>query len=152
MSIESELGHELREAMKTGDGRRRDVVRQIRSEVQVAAAGVGFSGEIDDDLYRSVIAAYSKKMAKSRDEYRELGGRGAEMAEKLDFEIGFLSRWLPTKLGEDETARLVDATISELGVAGDPKATGRVIGTMMKAHDGDLDGALVNRIVRERLS
>ena len=42
--------------------------------------------------------------------------------------------------------------VGELGVAGDPSATGRVMGTLMKAHKDDLDGAVVNRIVREVLA
>ncbi|MPZ51348.1 MAG: hypothetical protein GEU79_01195 [Acidimicrobiia bacterium] len=90
-------------------------------------------------------------MTKSRDEYRELGGRGEEMAEQLSYEIDFLSRWLPSKLGEDETAKIVDATIDELGLSGDPGAAGRVIGAIMKSRGNDLDGAVVNRLVRERL-
>lgn len=151
MSIQAELDTELKDAMRSGDTRRRDVIRQIRSEAQVAVADPGFSGDVDDDLFRNVIAAYTKRMTKSRDEYRELGDKGEAMAERLDFEIDYLSRWLPTKPGEEETADIVDATIAELGVSDDPKATGRVTGAIMKAHGSDLDGALVNRLVRERL-
>ena len=42
--------------------------------------------------------------------------------------------------------------IAFLGVAGDEKASGRVIGQVMKEHGSDLDGGLVNRLVREALS
>ena len=90
-------------------------------------------------------------MEKARREYEDLGERGADMAAKLAYEVEYLSRWLPSKLGEEETKALVDATIAELGVAGDPKAAGRVIGTLMKAHKDELDGAIANRLVREAL-
>ena len=43
------------------------------------------------------------------------------------------------------------AAIAELGTA-DPKMSGRVIGQVMKAGAGTVDGSLVNRLVREELS
>ena len=152
MTIEEELAEELHQAMKSGDRRRRDVIRQIQTEVATARTQPGFSGEVDDDLYRRVIAAYVKKMEKSRQEYEAVGERGVEMAEKLAFEVEYLSRWLPKKLGEEETRRLVREAITELGVAGDEKAAGRVTGHLMKSRGKDLDGALVNRLVREELA
>ncbi len=42
------------------------------------------------------------------------------------------------------------AAIAELGAA-DPKMAGRVIGQVMKAAAGTVDGGLVNRLVREEL-
>src|SRR5690606_26621396 len=104
-----------------------------------------------DELYRSVIEGYVKKVSKSLDEYRGLGDQGADMARKLEYEIDYLSRWLPTKLGEAETRGLVDEAIRELGVEGDPKASGRVIGHVMKSHKDEVDGGLVNRLVRDAL-
>jgi uncharacterized protein YqeY len=74
------------------------------------------------------------------------------MAAKLAFEVEYLSKWLPEKLGEEETRSLVSAAIADLGVDGDEKAAGRVIGELMKTHGKDLDGGLVNRLVREELS
>ncbi|HIE21541.1 MAG TPA: hypothetical protein EYP73_02940 [Acidimicrobiia bacterium] len=152
MTIAEELAAELRDAMKSGDRRRRDVIRQIETEVATTRTQAGFTGEVDDDLYRKVIASYVKKMEKSRQEYEGLGDRGEEMAEKLAYEVEYLSRWLPTKLGEEETRQLVVEAIAELGVAGDEKAAGRVTGHLMKTRGSDLDGGLVNRLVREELS
>jgi uncharacterized protein YqeY len=74
------------------------------------------------------------------------------MADKLGFEVEYLSRWLPSKLDEKATRELVKGAIAELGVAGDEKAAGRVIGHLMKTHGKDLDGGLVNRLVREELA
>ena len=152
MSIRQELANELRDAMKAKDGPRRDVIRQIETEISVARSEPGFSGELDDDLYRRVIGAYVKKMDKTRQEYLEVGERGAPMAAKLGYEVEYLSRWLPQKLDEAQTRALVRKTIEELGVAGDEKAAGRVTGQLMKERGKDLDGGLVNRLVREELS
>lgn len=152
MTIEEQLAAELREAMKAKDAPRRDVIRQVQTEVSTAKSDPGFSGEVDDDLYRKVITSYVKKMDKSRSEYLSYGERGRAMADKLGFEIEYLSRWLPAKMAEPETRSLVRATIAGLGVAGDLKAAGRVTGALMKAHGSELDGAVVSRVVAEELA
>ncbi|HEX6947289.1 MAG TPA: GatB/YqeY domain-containing protein [Acidimicrobiia bacterium] len=152
MGIREELAEELKDAMRAGDKARKDVIRQVQTEVSTARSEPGFSGEVDDALYQKVIASYVKRMDKTRQEYLEMGERGSAMAEKLGFEIEYLGRWLPKKLGEDATRQLVRETIESLGVAGDPKSAGRVTGTLMKSRGSDLDGSLVARIVAEELS
>ena len=72
------------------------------------------------------------------------------MAAKLSYETRYLSRWLPSQLSEDDTRALVIEAISDLHVE-DPKEAGRVVGHIMKTRPGELDGALVNRLVRETL-
>ena len=152
MSIKEELADELRDAMRAKDGPKRDVIRQVETEIAVARSQPGFTGEVDDDLYRQVIGSYVKKMEKTRQEYLELGERGEAMAAKLGFEVEYLSRWLPKKLDEEATRRLVRGMIEELGVTSDEKAAGRVTGQLMKQHGKDLDGSLVSRVVREELA
>lgn len=152
MTIQQELTNELREAIKQGDARRRDVIRMITTEVKLASSAPGFKGQVDDALHRQVIAAYSKKMDKARAEYEGLGDRGRPMAEKLAWEVEYLSRWLPRKLDEAATVALVRGAIAQLGVGGDVKAAGRVVGHVMKSHKNEVDGALVNRLVGEELS
>jgi uncharacterized protein len=150
MSIHDELTAELKDAMRARDRRRLDVIRQIETEVSKAKSEPGYTGEADDALYRSVIAAYVKKMDKARDEFTALGDRGAEAAEKLTFEIDYLARWLPAGLSEEETREVVRIAIKELK-AEDPKQVGRVIGHIMKNGPRGVDGAVVSRLVREAL-
>ncbi|MEX1038171.1 MAG: GatB/YqeY domain-containing protein [Acidimicrobiia bacterium] len=152
MTIKEQLAAELKEAMLAKDARRRDVIRQVQSEISLATSEAGFKGEADDALYEQVISSYVKKMKKSKEEYENLGERGRAMAEKLGYEVEYLNRWLPRKLDEEATRDLVKVSIASLGVAGDEKAAGRVIGALMKEHGDDLDGGLVNRIVREELA
>ncbi|MEA2024235.1 MAG: GatB/YqeY domain-containing protein, partial [Actinomycetota bacterium] len=143
MTIDEQLIAEQTAAMKGGDRATLSVIRQIRSEVSVAKSAPGFSGEVDDQLYLSTISTYVKRMGKSKTEYEALGERGREQAEKLAFEIDYLSRYLPTKLDEPATRLLVDQAIADTG-ADDPKMTGQVIGLVMKSGE-DVDGALVAR-------
>ena len=148
MSIKTELAAELRDAMLNRDALRRDVIRQVETEVTRPVTEPGCAGDADDELYRAVIGSYVKKMSKARDEYAGFGERGEAMAVKLGFEVEYLTRWLPTTLSEEETRALVQTAIAEIG---DVRTPGMVIGKLMKAHGDELDGSLVNRIVREEL-
>ncbi len=150
MTIKEDLGAELKDALKASDRNRKDVIRAIETEVSRAKAQPGFEGDVDDDLYRTVIASYVKKMTKARHEYDEMGERGEEMAAKLAYETEYLSRWLPQALDEAATKELVYRAITDLSVQ-DPKQAGKVIGHIMKDHKGEVDGTLVNRLVREAL-
>lgn len=152
MNIKEELAAELKDAMRSKDAARRDVIRQVETEVSVVRSDPGFKGEADNALYEKVIGSYVKKMDKSREEYEGYGERGAAMAAKLAFEVEYLKRWLPQTLDEGATRTLVASAIDELGVAGDDKAAGRVIGHIIKNHGKDVDGGLVNKLVREELS
>jgi len=150
MAIHEELAAELKDAIRARDRRRMDVIRQVETEVARARTEPGFRGEVDDALYQRVISAYCKKMEKARLEFEAAGERGRPQAEKLAWEIEYLGRWQPRTLDEAATRELVRAVIAELGAA-DPKMAGRVIGQVMKAAAGPIDGALVNRLVREEL-
>ncbi len=150
MSIQEDLAAELIDALKAKDQPRKDVIRSIETEVARAKSEPGFSGDVDDDLYRKIITSYVKKMTKAIGEYEGLGEKGEEMAAKLTYETEYLSRWLPQLMSEEDTLALVTAAIDELGVD-DPKQAGRVMGHIMKDHKGSVDGALVKRLVGEAL-
>ena len=149
MGIQQELATELKDAMRARDKARTNVIRQIQTEIAVAKAAPGFSGAIDDELYKKTITSYVKKMEKAKGEFEAAGERGAEQAAKLAFEVEYLSRWLPQLPDEAETRAIVQKAIAELDVS-DPKMAGRVTGHVMKSGK-ELDGGLVNRIVREEL-
>ena len=148
MTIKDEFAGELKDAMRNRDKPRLNVIRQVQTEISVAAAAEGFSGEVDDDLYRRVIAGYVKKMDKARREYLAAGDKGAERAAALEFEVG-----LPLALAAAEARRgggeraRGGATIAELG-ASDAKQVGQVTGAVMRS-GAEVDGSLVARLVRE---
>ena len=149
MTIAERLAADQTTAMKAKDRATLNAIRSIQSEVATAKAAPGFSGDVDDALYVKTIGTYVKRITKARDEYTAMGDAGAGQADKLGFEIDYLSGYLPTKLDEAATRALVEATIAEIG-ADASTPSGRVIGAVMKSGE-DVDGSLVNRIVQEIL-
>lgn len=149
MTIKEQLASKLKEAMRAKDRAQINVIRQIEAEITLQRTAPDFTGEVDDDLYVDTIASYVKKMKKAQAEYEAVGEKGAEQAAKLAYEVEYLSQWLPDAPDEEATRQIVKDALAELGVD-NPKEMGRAIGHVMRNHS-DLDGSLVNRLVREEL-
>jgi uncharacterized protein YqeY len=148
MALIEDLSTSLKEAMKAKDKPKLDAIRQVQTEIAKKKSEKG--EEATDELVLGVISSYVKKMAKAVDEYNSLGERGAEMAEKIQFEIDFLSQWLPEQLSEEDVEKLVDEVLTELGEV-DMSQMGRIIGAVMAKGDG-IDGSIVSRIVKQKLT
>ena len=148
MAITDDLSAALKEAMKAKDKPKLDAIRQIQTEVAKKKAEKG--EEATDELVLGVISSYVKKMTKAVEEYQSLGDRGLEMAEKIQFEIDFLSGWLPEQLSEEEVVIIIDEVLAEIGDV-DMSQIGKIIGFVMAKADG-LDGSVVSKLVREKIS
>ena len=148
MALIDELSAALKEAMKAKDKPKLDAIRQVQTEIAKKKSEKG--EEATDELVLGVISSYVKKMTKAVEEYKSLGDRGMEMADKIQFEIDFLSGWLPEQLSEEDVAKLVDEVLTDLGEV-DMSQMGRIIGAVMAKGEG-IDGSVVSKLVKEKLS
>jgi len=148
MALIDELSTALKEAMKAKDKPKLDAIRQVQTEIAKKKAEKG--EEATDALVLNVISSYVKKMIKAVEEYNSLGDRGVEMASKIQYEIDYLSEWLPEQLSEEEVSKIIDDVLSEMGDV-DKSQMGKIIGAVMAKADG-LDGSTVSRLVREKIS
>ena len=148
MALIDELSDALKEAMKAKDKPKLDAIRQVQTEIAKKKSEKG--EEATDELVLGVISSYVKKMTKAVEEYKSLGDRGTEMADKIQFEIDFLSGWLPEQLSEEDVAKLVDEVLADLGEV-DMSQMGRIIGAVMAKGEG-IDGSIVSKLVKEKLS
>ena len=148
MALIDDLSAALKEAMKAKDKPKLDAIRQVQTEIAKKKSEKG--EEATDELVLGVISSYVKKMTKAVEEYKSLGERGLEMAEKIQFEIDFLSGWLPEQLSEEEVSTIIDEVLSTMGDV-DMSQMGKIIGAVMAKADG-LDGSMVSKLVREKIS
>ena len=73
------------------------------------------------------------------------------MADKEQKEYEIISEYLPKMMSETETKELVESTILQLG-ASSMKDMGKVMGFINKTYAGQIDGSVVAKIVKEKLS
>ena len=148
MALTDDLSTALKEAMKAKDKPKLDAIRQVQTEIAKKKSEKG--EEASDELVLGVISSYVKKMTKAVEEYQSFGDRGTDMAEKIQFEINFLSKWLPEQLSEEDIEKIIDEVLSSMGDV-DISQMGKVIGAVMSKGDG-IDGSVVSRIVKEKLT
>ena len=142
MDLLTRLTDDMKTAMKSGQKDRLGVIRMLLSDVK----------NIDLDPRKptaeDVVAAYAKKLRKSMEEYEKIGK--ADEVAKLKSEIEVVDGYLPKKAGGEDTARLVDEFLA--GKTFNEKQIGQAMGAFMKAHGGQVDPAVANQLIRQRLA
>ena len=128
--------------MKAGEKDRVGALRLLLSELQKAAK------EGSDDEH-AVLRRERKRRRESEHTYRDNGRE--ELAEKEAFEATLIEHYLPAELTDEELAELVGQAIEETGAQG-PRDMGKVIGFVMKACGGNVDGARVSAKAKEALA
>lgn len=149
MTLEQRIEQDLKTALLAHDAERVSTLRQLKSvllNVKVAT-GKRESGLGDDEVI-DLLSKEAKKRQESADLYTQGGAQAkadAELAEKTIIET-----YLPAQLSETELATIVDIAISDAKASGQV-ALGPIIGQVKKQTAGTADGALIARLVKERL-
>jgi len=145
-NLKQELQTALKDAMKSKDRERRDVIRFIQSAVKQVE--IDEQTELDDDAIMQIL---QKEAKKRRESIVELEGAGrAEAAEGEKFELSVIEDFLPKQLTEEELKPIVQAAIEETG-ATSMKEMGSIMKVVMPKVQGRADGRQVNAIVKELL-
>ena len=137
----------LKEAMRSRDNERRDVIRLAQSAIKQV--------EVDSrkDLSAEDVVAILQKEAKmQRESIAEMrhAGRDAD-ATQSEKELDILEGFLPQQMSREEIAELAKKIVDEVG-ANSPGDMGKVMGKLMPQVKGRADGNLVNQVVRELLN
>ena len=141
---------DLKQALLSGDKTKAETLRGLKSALlnEAIAQGARDSG-LDDDQIQKILAKESKKRQEAADLYKQGGAEdraSAELAEKA-----IIDGYLPEPLGDAEIAKLVDEEVSRVDGAG-PQDMGRIIGAVRGRAGNQADGALIAKLVKEKLA
>ena len=146
MSLRDRINDELKQAMRSGDTRRRDALRLLTAALK--------QREVDErkDLTDNDVVAIIDKMIKQRrdsiSQFRQ-GGR-LDLVEKEEFELGVLQGHMPQALSDEEIDAAITAAIAETG-AKTGKDMGRVMGPLKATLAGRADMSRVSARVKAKL-
>jgi uncharacterized protein len=147
MPILDVVSEQLKQAMRAQDKPRLSALRNIRAAFLNAMKEDG-SESLPDEACVGVLRRLAKQRAESIEAF-ESGGR-PEKAAAERAELALIESFLPQLADEATTRAWVREAIESAG-AKSPKELGRVMGTLMKAHKDELDGALARRLAAELL-
>lgn len=156
MALKEDLANDLKEAMRSGDARRRDVLRGLITainnaeiaRVNVKDESAGRVGSTDEQTL-DVIQKQAKQRRESIEEFRKAGR--ADLVERETAELEILSAYLPKQLSRDEIAEEVRKVIAEMGASG-PGDKSKVMPAAIARMKGRADGRDINEVVTELLS
>lgn len=141
------LQEDMKNAMKSGEKDRLSTIRMLISEIKKVQ--IDSKKELTDDEVISILQKYLKQRKEAYSQYISAGRE--DLAQKEQFEINIVQQYLPQPLSEDELSQIVQQTIEEVG-ASSIKDMGKVVKTVMEKVKGRAEGAVVSRMVKDKLS
>ncbi|MFN8005721.1 MAG: GatB/YqeY domain-containing protein [Terriglobia bacterium] len=147
MPIQEQIQAELTAAMKAREALKIDVLRGIKTALKLKE--VEKMRALSDPEALQVIHTLVKQRKDSIEQFAA-GGR-MDLVSREEAELRILEGYLPAPIGEQDIRTVVLEVISELQ-ANSSKDIGRVMKTVMGRFTGkNVDGKLVNEIVRSQL-
>lgn len=149
MSIKEQLMADMKAAMKAKEEGKLalNTIRMARAHIRQAEIDNGHADFNDDQ----VLAVLRKEVKQRKETLSEIESSGREdLVEQTKVEIDVLEKYLPAEM----TPEAVEAAVKEIVDAMDPgqKNMGSVMKAVMAKLKGQVDGKLINQIVRKLLA
>ena len=148
-TLEIKIQAELVSAMKNHQENTVAALRSLKTAIMETRTAPNGKKDLEDSDIVKIIQRLVKQRKESMDIYSQAGRD--ELADKEQQEMFALMNYLPKMLTESEVEDIVAKTIADLG-ATSMKDMGKVMGFINKTYAGQVDGAMVSRIVKSKLS
>ena len=148
MSTFDKIKSDLTEALKAGDTARALSLRYLLAEIHNAEIAKGKDAVLTEEEMAAVLQKQAKQRHESIEAYQK-GGR-EDLVGKEHRELEMIKGYLPEQMGEDQIRELARVAIQESGAAGITDM-GKVMGALMPKVQGQADGTVVSKVVRELL-
>jgi uncharacterized protein YqeY len=147
MTLANQINADLTGAMRARDAVRLGTLRMLKTALVNKAIEKG--RDLDEAESLQVVSTLIKQRRESIEQFAR-GGR-QDLVDRETAEIGVLEGYLPAPLDRAELEGLIDEAIAETG-ASSAKDMGKVMKAVMPKTAGrNVDGKLVNELVRARL-
>ena len=149
-ALKARITDEMKAALLGGNRFRGDVLRNVKAAILNEEVSLGKRDEgLSDAEVEKVLAREVKKRVESAELYRSNGR--AELAEPEEQEAEILREFLPEQLSEAEIVAIVEDVVSSMDDVSMQKM-GQVIGAVKQKVGNTADGALIAKIVKEKLT
>jgi uncharacterized protein YqeY len=147
VSLSQRIDDDLKDAMRAGDARRRDVIRYLRAGL--TNARIDKRAELDDQEVLGVIRQQIKQRQDSIEMFRA-GGR-PELADEEAAQIAILDAYLPARMPDSELVTIVQRLADELDVRSS-KDMSRLMPALIAAVEGRADNRALSQIARDEIA
>ena len=148
-TLENIIQKDLVQGMKDHQEHTVSALRSVKTAIMEVKTAPGGKKELEDGAIITIIQKLVKQRKESMDIYSQAGRN--ELADNEQQEMLVLMDYLPKTLTESEVEEIVAKTIADLD-ATSMKDMGKVMGFINKTYSGQVDGSIVSRIVKSKLS
>ena len=148
-TLENIIQKDLVQGMKDHQEHTVSALRSVKTAIMEVKTAPGGKKELEDGDIIKIIQKLVKQRKESMDIYSQAGRN--ELADNEQQEMLVLMDYLPKTLTESEVEEIVAKTIADLD-ATSMKDMGKVMGFINKTYSGQVDGSIVSRIVKSKLS
>lgn len=145
-SLKDKLTNDLKQAMKSGDTNRRDVIRLVLSAINNAE--IAKQAKLADSDILGVFQKEIRQRQESITAFKQ--GNRPDLAAKEEAEMAVLQSYMPAQASRDELLAAAKRIIEETGASG-PNDKGKVMPKLIAEFKGKADGREINTIVSELL-
>jgi len=150
MALEQQIDQDLKKALLNGEKLKVETLRGLKSVFLYAKVAAGTRGtDFTDEQLMPMLAKEAKKRQESIELYLQAGDEAR--AEKEQTEKAIIEDYLPKQLSEEELVLIVNEVMAQMDAEG-MSAMGKVIAEVKQQTQGAADGALIAKLVKERLS
>ncbi len=147
MSKIAEVEELLAQAMRERDERRVGTLRLVLSSLRRSEKDLARLLTETEEL--QILQRERKQRTEAAEAFAEAGRD--ERAQAETEELAIVESLMPSRLGDEELAEIVDGKIAEAG-ASSLEDLGRVMSAVMPEVAGRADGSAVSQLVRKRLA
>ena len=147
MAIYDDITNEMKAAMRAKDKQRLTAIRNIRSAF-INKRKESNADSLTDEQCVAVLRQLAKQRKDSVQSYTAAGRDDLAAAEAA--ELAVIDAYLPQLADEETTRAWVQEAIAAAG-ATEARHVGKVMGQLMRAHRGEIDGGLAKRLAAELL-
>ena len=148
-TLENKIQADLVSAMKNRQENTVAALRSIKTAIMETKTAANGKKDLEDGDIIKIIQKLVKQRKESMDIFSQAGRD--ELADKEQQEMFVLMNYLPKMLTESEVEEIVAKTIADFN-ATSMKDMGKVMGYINKTYSGQVDGSMVSRIVKSKLS
>jgi uncharacterized protein YqeY len=149
MSLKTTIDNDIKKAMLAKSKEELEALRSIKSMILLAETEKGSVTEISTETEGKLLMKAAKQRKESAEIFQKEGRN--DLAEKENFQLNVISRYLPKQLSEVEITEALKGIIAKLGATG-PQDMGKVMGTATKMLAGMADGKVISEIVKKLLT
>ena len=147
MSIKDKLMADLKDAMKSHNKLRKDVITLIRSAIKQREVDERI--ELTDEDILTIISKQLKEKKSSIEDFKK--GNREDSVKQTEDEMQILLEYLPKQLSQEDLKEIVYDAIDKENISS-MKDIGKLMKAVMPQVKGKADGNAVNKIARELLN